>query len=104
MGLNKANLSSALLVAALVLPIAAVHHLTRGRCGCLVVAGLRVGWGVALALSLRRVLPAENGTGRGSGEEGRFAPTWGGDNEGVVFGGEGHSAATKAGSGAATGG
>ena len=37
-------------------PGGAVHHLAGGWSGCLVVAGLSVGWGMAVVMSLRRVL------------------------------------------------
>ncbi len=58
---SRGNMAEALLLAGLVLPIGAVHHLARGWSGCLLVAGLSVGWGAAVVSSLRRALAAENG-------------------------------------------
>jgi hypothetical protein len=53
---SRGEVAKVLLLTGLVFPMGAVHHLARGCCGCLVLAGLSVGWAGAVALSFRRVL------------------------------------------------
>jgi hypothetical protein len=57
MGRNKANLSSALLVAALVLPIEVVRHLIGGLLGILLVAAPSGFVVLAIALGTRHLRP-----------------------------------------------
>ncbi|HXP62818.1 MAG TPA: DUF4184 family protein [Dongiaceae bacterium] len=61
---GRRQVARLLLLAALVLPIGAVHHLAQGWFGYFVVAGLSVGWGAGVASSLSRVLATENGAGK----------------------------------------
>jgi len=51
------NMAEALLLAALVLPIGVVHHLWGRLTGCLMVAGLSVAWGLAVVVSMARLVP-----------------------------------------------
>lgn len=73
--------AKALLLAGLVLPMGALHHLTSGWTGGLLVAGLSVGWGWAVVTTLRGVLA-------GAREKGRWEP--GDGDEPVPDEGVGH--------------
>lgn len=61
---SRGHLAKLVLLAALVLPIGAVHHLAPGWPGYLVVAGLSVGWGAGVAATFSRVLATENGAAK----------------------------------------
>jgi hypothetical protein len=61
---SRGHVAKLLLLAALVLPIGAVHHLAQGWPGYIVVAGLSVGWGAGVASSFRGVLATEKGAGK----------------------------------------